>query len=77
MDELFQSVRLALAGRGFEVYAVPDAAAARDRALSLISPESSVGVGGSMTVRQLGDGAIRVRVLSVEDLERGVASANV
>ena len=54
MDELFQSVRLALAGRGFEVYAVPDAAAARDRALSLISLESSVGVGGSMTVRQLG-----------------------
>ena len=54
MDELFQSVRQALEGRGFEVYAAPDAAAARDRALSLISPESSVGVGGSMTVRQLG-----------------------
>ena len=54
MDELFSCVRRALEKRGFEVYAVSDAAAAREKALSLIPEGSSVGIGGSMTVRQLG-----------------------
>ena len=54
MDELFSCVRQALEKRGFEVYAVSDAAAAREKALSLIPEGSNVGIGGSMTVRQLG-----------------------
>lgn len=54
MNELMQSTAEALRGHGFEVYTVATAEEAKAKALSLIEPEWSVGVGGSMTVRQLG-----------------------
>lgn len=54
MTDLMQSTAAALTRRGYEVYTVSDAREAREKALSLIQPGWSVGVGGSMTVRQLG-----------------------
>lgn len=54
MNELMKNVAENLRDNGFEVYTVADAAEAKAKALSLIQPEWSVGVGGSMTIRQLG-----------------------
>lgn len=54
MTELMQQTAAALEAHGFEVYTVSTAAEAKAKALSLIQPGWSIGVGGSMTVRELG-----------------------
>lgn len=54
MTELFTATAAALTRRGYEVYTVATAQEAKEKALSLIQPDWSVGVGGSMTIRQLG-----------------------
>lgn len=54
MTELIQTTAEALTRRGYEVYTADTADQARDKALSLIQPGWSVGVGGSMTIRELG-----------------------
>lgn len=54
MTEQMQRAAQRLRRAGYEVYEAADAAAAAAQALSLIEPGWSVGVGGSMTVQQLG-----------------------
>lgn len=54
MNELMQRVSAAMTARGFEVYTAETIDAAREKALSLIAPGQSIGIGGSMTVRELG-----------------------
>ena len=54
MNELMQTVAENLKRNGFEVYTVATADEAKQKALSLIQPDWNVGVGGSMTIRQLG-----------------------
>ena len=54
MNELMQTVAENLKRNGFEVYTVATADEAKVQALSLIQPDWNVGVGGSMTIRQLG-----------------------
>lgn len=54
MSELLQSVAATLEGNGFEVYTLSTAEEAKAKVLSLMEERQSVGVGGSMTIRQLG-----------------------
>lgn len=54
MSELMQSVAAALSHNGFEVYTLATAEEAREKVLSFIEPGQAVGIGGSMTIRQLG-----------------------
>lgn len=54
MNELMMTVAENLRKNGFEVYTVATADEAKAKALSLVQPGWSVGVGGSMTIRQLG-----------------------
>lgn len=54
MNELMQTVAESLKRNGFEAYTVATADEAKQKALSLIQPDWNVGVGGSMTIRQLG-----------------------
>lgn len=54
MTKLMKTAAENLTARGFEVYTVTTAAQAKEKALSLIQPGWSIGVGGSMTIRQLG-----------------------
>lgn len=44
----------ALRANGFEAHTVPDKNSAKELVLSLIPPGSTVGVGGSVTIRELG-----------------------
>ena len=53
MEELFEHVVQAMEKRGFEVMLADSAAQAKDMVLSLIPANAQVGVGGSMTVREL------------------------
>lgn len=54
MSDLLHAAAAALESRGFEVYTVSSADEAKAQVLSLIQPGQSIGVGGSMTIRQLG-----------------------
>ena len=54
MSDMLSAVAQALTQRGFEVHTAATAAQAKELALSLIPQGSSIGIGGSMTVRQLG-----------------------
>ena len=54
MEEFVKNVAAAMEKRGFEVHFAQSAAQAREQVLSLIGPGQSVGVGGSMTIRELG-----------------------
>ena len=54
MNEMLQTVAENLRSNGFEVYTAATADEAKARALALIQPGWEVGVGGSMTIRQLG-----------------------
>ena len=54
MNEETRRVAEAMAARGFEVSLAERAADARERVLALIQRGQSVGVGGSMTIRELG-----------------------
>lgn len=54
MNELMQTAAENLRANGFEVYTVATAQEAKEQALALIQPGWSAGVGGSMTIRQLG-----------------------
>lgn len=53
MNELVQNAALALERRGFSVLRTATAAQAREALLSLIQPGDSIGIGGSMTIREL------------------------
>lgn len=53
MQEFVKEVQAALKARGFEVYWAETAAKAREQALALIPKGASVGMGGSMTMREL------------------------
>ena len=54
MEEIVVKAIEAMRRRGFDVHAVQDAQQARELVLSLIPAGASVGVGGSMTIRELG-----------------------
>lgn len=54
MDELVKKTMEALERRGFHVAYAEKAEQARDMALQMIAPGESVGIGGSMTIRELG-----------------------
>lgn len=54
MPDLMQTTADALQRNGFEVYTVSSAAEARNLMLALIPEGTSVGAGGSMTIRELG-----------------------
>lgn len=54
MNEQMKKVAEAMAARGFEVAFAGSAADARDQVLALVEPGQSVGIGGSMTIRELG-----------------------
>ena len=54
MDPFVKQVAEAMAARGFEVAFAERAAQAREIALAMIQPGQSVGIGGSMTIRELG-----------------------
>ena len=53
MTELMKTVSERLAQRGFEVYHAGTRAEAREKLLSLITPGQSVGIGGSVSIREL------------------------
>ena len=61
MEQLIQKAADAMVKRGFIVHRVPGAQEARELVLSLIPQGASVGLGGSMTIRELN---------LVEDLEK-------
>lgn len=54
MQELKQRVAEHLAERGFEVYCTGSEEETKRQLLALIQPGQSVGIGGSMTIRELG-----------------------
>lgn len=54
MHHAVSSAAQALTRNGFEVYTAATAQQARELVLSLIQPGQSVGLGGSMTIRELG-----------------------
>ena len=54
MDELVKKTMESLERRGFHVAYAEKAEQARDMALQMIAPGESVGIGGSMTIRELG-----------------------
>jgi len=54
MTELMHSVAAAMTRSGMEVHTVSTAPEAKALVLSMIQPGQSIGVGGSMTIRQLG-----------------------
>lgn len=53
MEELIQNALEAMRQRGFDVHQVQSAQEARELVLSMIPAGASVGVGGSMTIREL------------------------
>ncbi len=53
-DILGPKVAEALEARGFEAYYFETAAQAREKALEMITPDASVGYGGSVTINALG-----------------------
>ena len=53
MEQLIQKAADAMVKRGFIVHRVPGAQEARELVLSLIPQGASVGLGGSMTIREL------------------------
>ena len=53
MEEIVVKAIEAMRRRGFDVHAVQDAQQARELVLSMIPAGASVGVGGSMTIREL------------------------
>ena len=53
MNELNERAVQGMKERGFEVYEVKTAQEARAKVLALIGESGSVGVGGSMTIREL------------------------
>ncbi len=54
MTELMQTISAALTRRGFKVHHAANKAEAATLVLSMIGPDDQVGVGGSMTIRELG-----------------------
>lgn len=54
MNELLHRTAEALAARGFEVYLTGTKEQTRDKLLELVEPGQSVGIGGSMSVNELG-----------------------
>lgn len=54
MTDLMHTAAEALQRNGFEVHTVFTAAEAHSLILSLIPPQATVGIGGSMTIRELG-----------------------
>ncbi len=53
MDELIRNAQEAMARRGFDVHRVETAQQARELALQMIPAGAQIGVGGSMTLREL------------------------
>ena len=53
MEQLIQKAAEAMTKRGFTVHRVQSAQEARDLVLRLIPQGASVGLGGSMTIREL------------------------
>ena len=54
LEKRAEAAAAALRGNDFEAVVVPDAAAARQAVLDRIGPDATVGVGGSMTIRETG-----------------------
>ena len=54
MTELMKKTAASLTAHGFEVYTVATAPVAKELMLSLIPEGASVGIGGSVTIRDLG-----------------------